>query len=825
MKTQIEKKTGLFTRFHASVRLLGLTGFLLGFATIILANPADLATSVKDIIAQIRSYEFAIIPLLALAGFFIGFAAIAIELFIALSFAAGRKNAMGVGATAQIALATILVLGVNFSSFYNYSLFDFTRSHLFTLPKDLKDRLQNLKEETTIVVCQLHKTYGNFTDKPDRYDYAAERLVVGKVKDLVDQLREFGPRFKVVVLDVEEESYERKLNQLTQSAPELRKAIETAPENSIFFWAKKAPLASAAPTEILQRISFNEFYRLDKTSSQLANEGRGNLVLLPQGSEGLGAAEPFVRRILSLDAPKPKVAIAVVDEWLTSKGTDSFGLAGLRKSLESQGFDVKDLILRKLRQRPSSSVAYTFDESKLDRLDQRLRNLNLNLERFDKGIESLGKMVTQWKSTPIPELEKTYAELLRGGRLSENARRDQVEYFESELRNIQDAKERFKKQKDEALKERNLLDVDSLVEQQRMTDLEAKMNILLADCDLLIVPRPTLHDVITDDRNLPFWLHGLEKAQINAMQSFIKKGKPVFALLGPVSEPSDQGPVPPGFIANDGFEDMLGKLGFRFGKQTVLFDEEVEGFGEQMAGLLTGGTAVKIPPLLLNWNEGAGRPPALKPNYPEKAHPIRESMRLTARSQSPDKPLELRLRHPRPIYFESPKGMNLVYNPDLFQTSQDSWNETQPFPEMQPNSGERKAPAYNPDDKDPNKGNLDAKRRGPFPVGAAAEVPLPEEWFGKEEKHPPTVRVAVIGESWFLVGPDLPPVKERLVLDVCNWLLGRDDFLPSPSTPWKFPRVELSAQSQDLWLWACQLGLPGMFAYLGFVVLILRRMR
>ncbi|MCY2970564.1 MAG: hypothetical protein NTZ30_07840, partial [Planctomycetota bacterium] len=213
MKTQIEKKTGLFTRFHASVRLLGLTGFILGFATIILANPADLATSAKDIIAQIRSREFAIIPLLALAGVFIGFAAIAIEVFIALSFAAGRKNAMGVGATTQIALATILVLGVNFSSFYYYSLFDFTRNHLFTLPDDLKNRLQNLKEETTVVVCQLHKTYGNFTDKPDRYDYAAERLVVGKVKDLVDQLREFGPRFRVVVLDVEEESYERKLNQ------------------------------------------------------------------------------------------------------------------------------------------------------------------------------------------------------------------------------------------------------------------------------------------------------------------------------------------------------------------------------------------------------------------------------------------------------------------------------------------------------------------------------------------------------------------------------------------------------------------------------------
>ena len=825
MKTQVEKKTGLFTRFHALVRLVGLTGFLLGFAILILANPADIGSSAKIVLSQLRGAGFSIVPFLALVAFLLGIAAIGIEVFIGLSFAAGRKSAMGIGATAQIALAISLVIGLNISSFHNYQLFDFTRAHLFTLPKDLKDRLENLKEETTIVVCQLHKTYGNFTEKPDRYDYAAERLVVGKVKDLVDQLREFGPRFKVVVLDVEEESYEQKLNQLTQDAPDLRKAIESAPENSIFFWAKKAPLASSTPVEILQRMSFNEFYRLDKTSSQLANEGRGNLVLLPQGSEGLGAAEPFVRRILSLDAPKPRVAIAVVDEWLTSKGTDSFGLAGLRKSLESQGFEVRDLILRKLRQRPSSSVAYTFDESKLDRLDQRLRNLNLNLERFDKGTESLGKMVNQWKNTPVPELEKAYAELLRGARLSEDARKAQVEYFESELRNIQEARDRFKKQKDEVVKERNLLDVDSLVEQQRMTDLEAKMNILLADCDLLIVPRPTLHDVITDDRNLPFWLHGLEKAQINAMQNFVKKGKPVFALLGPVSEPSDQGPVPPGFIANDGFEEMLGKLGFKFGKQTVLFDEEVEGFGEQMAGLLTGGTSVKVPPLLLNWNEGAGRPPALKPNYPDRSHPIRESLRLAARSQSPDKPLELRLRHPRPVYFESPKGMQLLYNPDLFQTSQDSWNEGQPFPEMQPNSGERKAPAYNPDDKDPNKGTLDARRRGPFPVGAAAEVPLPDEWFGKEEKHPPSVRVAVVGESWFLVGPDLSPVKERLALDVCNWLLGRDDFLPRPATPWKFPRVELTTESQDLWLWGCQLGLPGVFAYLGFVVLILRRMR
>ena len=48
-----------------------------------------------------------------------------------------------------------------------------------------------------------------------------------KVYDLVEQVREFGPQFKVVVLDVEEEGYDDKLNALTKDAPELRQAIDS----------------------------------------------------------------------------------------------------------------------------------------------------------------------------------------------------------------------------------------------------------------------------------------------------------------------------------------------------------------------------------------------------------------------------------------------------------------------------------------------------------------------------------------------------------------------------------------------------------------------
>ena len=101
--------------------------------------------------------------------------------------------------------------------------------------------------------------------KPDARDYAAERKVVEKVHDLVDQFRELGPQFRVVVLDVEEEGFDNKLAHETENEPELRAAIDSATENSIFFHAKG--------TNRVQRLSFNEFYQLEKTASKDANPG------------------------------------------------------------------------------------------------------------------------------------------------------------------------------------------------------------------------------------------------------------------------------------------------------------------------------------------------------------------------------------------------------------------------------------------------------------------------------------------------------------------------------------------------------------------------
>ena len=81
-------------------------------------------------------------------------------------------------------------------------------------------------------------------------------------------------------------------------------------------------------------------------------------------------------------------------------------------------------------------------------------------------------------------------------------------------------------------------------------------------------------------------------------------------------------------------------------------------------------------------------------------------------------------------------------------------------------------------------------------------------------------------------GNDVAPAKEKLLLDSCNWLLGRDDLLARENSQgpdkgiWKYPRLTaISDRDLELWHWGTQLGIPALFAYLGVVVLMVRRLR
>ena len=215
--------------------------------------------------------------------------------------------------------------------------------------------------------------FGTLSDDRDAFTKAAEEKVTEKVKDLVDLFREFGPRFNVVVLDTEAFGYRKQLEELTKDAPELKATLsKSAPENSILFHANKR----------VQRLAFNEFLQLDKTASEAANGGRANLVLLPQGIEN------FARRVLAVQERRPKVAVCVVHELLSTEFAEGRGrtytMAGLRKSLTENGYDVIDVVLKKNWSSAGSleelkPAADTRAESTLERLEGELTTAEAEL--------------------------------------------------------------------------------------------------------------------------------------------------------------------------------------------------------------------------------------------------------------------------------------------------------------------------------------------------------------------------------------------------------------------------------------------------------------
>ena len=156
----------------------------------------------------------------------------------------------------------------------------------------------------------------------------------------------------------------------------------------------------------------------------------------------------------------------------------------------------------------------------------------------------------------------------------------------------------------------------------------------------------------------------------------------------------------------------------------------------------------------------------------------------------------------------------------IMMSAAESWNESQPFP-----TRDRTPHFEEPKPGDPANGTLDAKRRGPFPIGVAAEVPVPASWFGDKELSGASVRIGVIGHGGAFTGEELSPTQKQLVLDVSNWLLGRDDLLAKDGTVWQFPRLELSSTGETLIFLLMVVAPPALAVFLGAVVFLVRRMR
>jgi hypothetical protein len=800
-----------------------------------------------------------IAPIFLLAGAAAALFALLIEAIVVLCFTATRRSAFGGNALVQAALATVILVAVNVWSFWNFLQVDCTRDRRYTLPAEVRNDLAQLdpNSQTTIIVYNRHKVFGltQEKDKPqDDYDKEAQRKVIEKIYDLVEQFRVFGRQFKVEVLDTETREHKERLREVTDAvvkgtrsaedassdekrlkkwadeAASLRKTIEDAPENSLFFCAR-----GENDKLYVQRLSFNDFYLLDKTASQDDRDGRGNLVLLYQG------VEPVARRLLHLEERRPRVGIAVIHPVLSSVRDHDWGLRGLRQALEKRGFEVKDIVLKKWSQfAPPAAAAATVDESALERLDEReraLENTIRNLERaqpaLKKGFDEFQKAITDEKKRD--ELSKRYADQLDGGKLTVQDVQAQALVLRLNLENLELALPSYRQRLKDVQDEKSKLNVPALREQQRMTDVQAKLSRLLDDCDVLIVPRMTLRNVADRFENVPGRLYNLDEPQVEAIKDFLKAGKPILACFGPSNTPPDDRPMRPGDDQPDGLERLLGEMGIKFGKQTVLFDREVEGFADARADAdLGSGQLEPPPPVLFDWQSGVGRPLGYRPPS-DKPNRLRRSLQLDARALGRDSddnpiPLDLRIRHPRPVYYVPPGNSKLPYDPDFLMTDPRSWNEDQPFPTSDhiPQFEQPKTNGRGGRDLAVGKDALEARRRGPFPIGVALDAQLPASWYASTGQAPPTVRVAAIGQGGFFTGKKLESADEKLFVDILNWLLGRDEQLPVADRVWSYPRVNDTvppgSETYALWKYGV-FGLPALSLYFGVVVWLVRRLR
>jgi len=849
------------TRFRFLVRGVGLTGVLAALAGAALFASAfpNHALWTPDTLRDAGEGAHGDFAKSAAWTLVAGLVAVAIafvvELLGGLLQSTGRRSVANTSATVGTVAAVALLIFVNAYSFTHHKRFDLTKEQQFTLPSELADRLRTLRPETptTIVVLQMHRTFGLLNQKRDSYTKAAEEKVTEKVKDLVDLFRELGPRFNVEVLDTEAFEYEKHLGELTATAPELKAAIEAAPENSIVFHANKR----------VQRLSFNEFLQLDRTASKEANGGRSNLVLQPQGIES------FARRVLAVQERRPKVAICVVHELLTSAYPEGdgqlFTMAGLKQSLTDHGYDVIDIVMKKNWNKARSpddlkSAADTRAESTLDRLEGELAAATVRtggIRRQAKVLADRLQAFSAVKDKPWADRRAVYEKYYRGP------------IAEADETDILDTLKRSTKQTDllatEAEAERRLTESrlkvalldDRTTEDRRIADAKAKLTQKLADVDLVIVPRFTIDDATKRaDANLSSTLHTWRKEQVDVLRDYMASGKPVLACLGPISlgltpEPDetqaefDKRLREELAAAADDFEKLLAERGIELGRETILFDGEARAIAARLAGDQFGGSVpADIPPLAFTGVPEKGS--ALKPN------PVAESLRLTARGV--EQSFDLRVRSLRPVYLAPGLANRAGFVSEFVASSPHAWNEERPFLERRQLSDGRVAIGYIPrfedtkeqDPKDSRVGTHSAERKGPFPVGVAVEGVAPDYRIdvllaggsgfdqlaaaavatetGKPKGTPG--RLIVYGSGNLFSGPILDPAREKLLLHSANWLTGRDDRLPRADLPsWQFPRVAMSERDVNLWRYGTALGLPLLAVYLGLMATMFRRLR
>ncbi len=856
------QRTTIGNLFRFSIRGLGLTGLLgaaIGGVLLATETPQLAAIDSWDSGVQIVSEQFKTAftggfgATAKYASWILGVGGIAValwlivELLSALTLVTGRRTAVGANGYLQIGLAVVLVILINVWSFSHSKRIDCTRDKLFTLPADIQDEFRAITKPTDVIVLKLRRadapnTVANSID--DSLISAADRKVTEKVRDLVDLFREIGPQFRVTVLDTTDETYLDQLDSITKDSPNLRAALESAPENSIFFHSEGK----------VQRLSFSEFYLLDKTASQeLVTRIDGttltknkNLVLIPQG------IRPFADRILRLGEKKPRVGLFIIHPFFASQSegdeeADRYTSGGLRRMLERNGFEVLDIFTRRgLGRGAGSPAGDTFAENELTALENTYAILSSRQPRLELQLMAFQKSKITVDKEPLDQITKKL-EFVKFNQefVTEDDRKAASEFLADAIKETQ---ERLKSNKEELDKVQpkylEAMKNERAVEARRTTDVKRKLAQAVEDCDLLIIPRQTTPNLITGDY-LPPQIYSLDQDQADVVKDFLKAGKPVLGLFGAVN-PSDTRPIP-GF-PDDALENVFKRLGFEFSNLTVMYDAETRAMVEQSGETLRAGGTVTVPPLVFDLEKEGKKP-----------NPIAAAMLVSGRTS--ESQAQLRRNWFRPIFLNPGVAASQKFVATIAESSNESWGEEKPVPDID------YIPEYSPPKPDdPKRGTRDLERKGPFPIGAAIERTVPADWYDSrlileqaramvggavggwsglyplavepdlyvnlldEEKRRklPTVRIAVYGHGGLIAGRTLDPAHEKLIVNTLNWQLKRDDRLPKNAPDeekWRYPRVSLDEKQSLYWRLGTSIGLPMICIYLGVLMLMVRKVR
>jgi len=852
MKTKDARQNTRFgTVFRLGVRMLGLLGALAAATGACIA-----ATELPKLFVASNWNDFGQQGLAALTGssgllpqvgaiLLAAGAALVLLWFVVeviggLTLVTGRKSAAGFGNGLQVVLAVALLVVANAVSFGWFWRKDFTADRRFTIPAESLAELKKLDPNTptTIVVLQRDKTSALEADQDDALTASAQQKITEKVLDLVEELRQrrdIGSRLDVHILRTKDENYPDRLAAVAPNetvdgveAPSaLRRAIDASKENCILFAANGR----------VRRLPFNQFFMLDKSASLGSGAAaERNLVLSPQGTDR------FVKALVSLETRTPTIGLATIHPLLSSRETrdGEYTSLGLRTALEGQGYRVQDIILKKWGGRTGPSpAATTFDETQLAKAENKYNLYSLLSMDREQAVGIYGKERDRIAKAALPQLDKEFRRQLGKPIVAEKDRTDLLKELDATIALLAEERDQYRKmlaqvkpEYDAAMKD------DRLLEVRRETDVKAKLNRYVAECDALIVPRYTIIDVVRGQA-ISARLYSLSADQADVVREFLKAGKPVLFAFGPTNADAGRGPE----AGPDDVEKLLGRLGVDLGSTTVLTDQDVQQMSELRGdeGQLQNEAASEQPPLKV----------ILAPKDGAKPNPIALAYAQLQRSLGTK--LELKKGAPRPITVRS--TVKSPFATGILETVAESWNESKPLPD------DSNIPKFDPPKpNDPKKGTPDEERRGPFTVAVAYEANVPAEWIDPAAAAmqasavvsglagiglPPgvapsmlspdfftapttrTVRIAAYGHGGIFVGKQLEPSQVNLLASTTNWLLKREDELPkelAAGDQWKYPRVALSVQHRSYWTYAAFPGLP-VLAFVGLAFAMLRRAR